>query len=79
MGPPGTLRVAVEAGVRLGWERWVGNGGAVVGIDRFGASGPGAQVMKHFGFTPERVAATALRVLGQDALAAQIEPVADSR
>jgi transketolase len=79
LGPAGTPRVAVEAGVTLGWERWVGEQGAVVGIDRYGASGPGGQVLKHFGFTPERVAATALRVRGQDELAAQFEPIADSR
>ena len=72
LGPVGTPRVAVEAGVTIGWDRWVGERGAVVGIDRYGASGPGGQVLKHFGFTPERVAATALHVLGQDALAAQI-------
>jgi transketolase len=73
LGPVGTPRVAVEAGVTLGWERFVGDRGAVVGIDRYGASGPGGEVLKHFGFTPERVAATALRILGQDDLAAQIE------
>ncbi len=73
MGPAGTPRVAVEAGVTIGWERFVGERGAVVGIDRYGASGPGAKVLEHFGFTPERVAATALRVLGQDDLAAKIE------
>jgi transketolase len=74
LGPAGTPRVAVEAGVTLGWERWVGEHGAVVGIDRFGASGPGASVLKFFGFTPEHVAGTALRVLGQEALATQIDP-----
>jgi len=73
LGPQGTARVAVEAGVTLGWDRYVGARGAVVGIDRFGASGPGADVLKHFGFTPEHVAATALRVLGQEPLAAQID------
>jgi transketolase len=73
LGSTGTPRVAVEAGVTLGWDRFVGERGAVVGIDRYGASGPGGQVMKHFGFTPQRVAATALRVLGQDELAATIE------
>jgi len=73
LGPTGTPRVAVEAGATLGWDRFVGERGAIVGIDRYGASGPGDQVMKHFGFTPQRVAATALRVLGQDELAATIE------
>ena len=55
LGPAGTPRVAVEAGVTLGWERFVGERGAVVGIDRYGASGPGGEVLKHFGFTPQRV------------------------
>jgi transketolase len=73
LGPAGTPRVAVEAGVTLGWERYVGERGAVVGIDRYGASGPGGEVLKHFGFTPQRVAATALRVLGQEELAVEIE------
>jgi transketolase len=72
LGPAGMPRVAVEAGVTIGWERYVGERGAVVGIDRYGASGPGGQVLQHFGFTPEHVAATALRVLGQDAIAAEL-------
>ncbi|MCA9876819.1 MAG: transketolase, partial [Thermomicrobiales bacterium] len=73
LGPAGTARVAVEAGVTLGWERFVGENGAVVGIDRYGASGPGGAVLKHFGFTAAHVAATALRVLGKDALANTID------
>ena len=75
LGPTGTPRVAVEAGVTLGWDRYVGDRGAVVGIDRYGASGPGAKVMQHFGFTPEHVAAAALRVLGQNALAAEFAAI----
>jgi transketolase len=50
-----TARVAVEAGVSLGWERFVGDQGVVVGLDRFGASGPGDEVMVGLGFTPDRV------------------------
>jgi transketolase len=73
LGPTGTPRVAVEAGATLGWDRFIGDRGAVIGIDRYGASGPGAEVLQHFGFTPEHVAATALRVLDQDDLASQIE------
>jgi transketolase len=57
--------VAVEAGTTFGWERWVGEHGAIVGIDRFGASGPGAKVLEHFGFTPEHVVTAALQVLGR--------------
>jgi transketolase len=74
LGPSGTPRVAVEAGTTIGWERFVGENGAVVGIDRYGASGPGAKVLEHFGFTPERVAATALHLLGKDDLATKIGP-----
>ena len=76
LGPDGTPRVSVEAGVTTGWCRWTGAHGASVGIDTFGASGPGGAVMKAFGFTKERVAATALRLLGQDKLAAEIAPAA---
>ena len=48
-------RVTVEAGVTLGWDRWAGDEGAIVGIDRFGASAPGPEVLRRFGFTPERL------------------------
>jgi transketolase len=55
--PPGVRkRVSVEAGVSLGWERYAGDEGAIVGIDHFGASAPAAAIFEHFGFTPERVA-----------------------
>jgi transketolase len=56
-------RVSVEAAATLGWERYVGLRGAVVGLDRFGASAPGATVLENLGFTPERVADEAERVL----------------
>ncbi len=56
-------RVSVEAGVSLGWERFVGDEGAIVGIDHFGASAPGATIFEHFGFTPERVADVGRRVV----------------
>jgi transketolase len=63
--PPAVkARVAVEAGVSLGWDRFVGDAGAVVGIDRFGASAPGNVVMREYGFTPEHVADVARGVLG---------------
>ena len=58
-----TRRVSYEAGVTQGWERWVGLGGACVGIDRFGASAPGGTVAKELGMTPEAVA-EAVRRLG---------------
>ena len=58
-------RVAVEAGATMGWHRWAGDEGFVVGIDHFGASAPGDEIFKQFGFTPERVTAEALRLLGR--------------
>jgi transketolase len=48
-------RVAVEAGTPIGWERYVGLEGRVVGQTQFGASGPAKEVFKHFGFTTENV------------------------
>ncbi|HWF98384.1 MAG TPA: transketolase [Steroidobacteraceae bacterium] len=48
-------RLAVEAGATLSWWRYVGMDGRVIGIDRFGASGKGADVLAHFGFTVEHV------------------------
>ncbi len=49
-------RLAVEAGATLGWWKWVGEAGDVLGLDEFGASGAGAAVLEHFGFTPENIA-----------------------
>ncbi len=51
-----TARVAVEAAVPLGWERWVGERGRIIGMERFGASAPGEVNVKEFGFTGERIA-----------------------
>lgn len=53
--PHGIPRVAVEAGVRDYWRRYVGLDGAVVGIDTFGESAPAEELFKHFGFTVENV------------------------
>jgi len=57
-------RVAVEAAARLGWDRWIGERGAFVGMAGFGASAPAADLYKHFGITAEAVAAAALAALG---------------
>lgn len=56
--PPSVrARVSVEAGITLGWQRWVGDEGVSIGIDgRFGASAPGATVLKNLGFTAENIA-----------------------
>ncbi|TMW73307.1 transketolase [Alteribacter natronophilus] len=50
-------RLALEMAASLGWERYTGDNGAVLGIDRFGASAPGPKVMEEYGFTAENVAA----------------------
>ena len=60
-----TARVAVEAGVGDGWWRYVGEGGAVVGMSSFGASAPAKELFRHFGFTPEAVAAAARGVIAR--------------
>jgi transketolase len=60
---PGTVKVAVEAGVRLGWDRYIGPKGRFVGMHSFGASGPYKDVYKHFGITPEAVADAAKAAL----------------
>jgi transketolase len=64
---PGAIekRVTVEAGASLGWREWAGDEGSIIAVDRFGASAPGAEVLKHLGFTPENVAASALGLLGK--------------
>ena len=56
-------RVSVEAGVSLGWERWVGDEGAIVGLDHFGASAPAGTIFEKFGFTVDRVAEVARDVV----------------
>jgi transketolase len=60
-----TGRLAVEAASPLGWERWTGLGGAIIGIDRFGASAPGATVFREYGFTVEHVVDEALALVGR--------------
>ena len=60
--PPRLPRIAIEMGVTDGW--WKYGCAAVVGIDRYGESAPAPALFKHFGFTPENVAATVIRVLG---------------
>jgi transketolase len=58
--PPGLPAVAVEAGVTLGWERWADR---TIGIDRFGASAPGAEVLERLGITADNVAGAARELL----------------
>lgn len=61
--PAVTKRVAIEAGVTMGWERYVGLQGRIIGLDRFGASAPGEVLFEQFGFTAERVVEEARAVL----------------
>jgi transketolase len=59
------VKVAVEAGVRQGWDAIIGADGAFVGMSTFGASAPYKDLYKHFGITPEKVAEAALAKLGK--------------
>ena len=59
-------RLAVEAGVTLGWGDVVGDGGAVIGIDRFGVSAPGADAARHLGLTVEAVVKKAIELVGEE-------------
>ena len=61
--PAAKRRLAVEAGASLGWCEWVGDGGAVLGIDRFGASAPADENFHHHGFSVENVVARATRLM----------------
>jgi transketolase len=56
-------RIAVEAGVKIGWERWVGSQGLILGVDQFGASAPAARIYFEYGLTVENVIAHAKRLL----------------
>jgi transketolase len=51
---PGTLKVSIEAGVTLGWQKYVGDG-LTIGLDRFGASAPAEVLFEHFGFSVEKI------------------------
>ena len=54
--PDNVLRVSIEAGTTLGWERYTGTQGLRIGLDRFGASAPAEDLFKRFGFTAEAIA-----------------------
>jgi len=62
---PPTLkcRVSIEAGSSMGWCTWVGDRGASIAVDRFGASAPGGEIMKRYGFTVDNIVASAMSVL----------------
>jgi transketolase len=73
LGEPGTARVSVEAGTVMGWAKYTGDNGAHVGMTTYGKSGNGKDVLKYFGFTTEHVAATALRLVGKDEIADELD------
>jgi transketolase len=64
--PTITARLAVEAASPLGWERWVGSRGDVIGLNRFGASAPYTDIYTHLGFTPAHIAERASDLLSHD-------------
>jgi transketolase len=58
-----TKRIAVEAGISMGWERFTGNDGIIISIDKFGASAPGNKVLAEYGFTSENIVKKAKELL----------------
>jgi transketolase len=50
----------------IGWQRYAGDEGTVIGVERFGSSAPGQEVLAHLGITADHVAAAALRLLGKN-------------
>ena len=59
-----TPRVGIEAAVGFGWERWLGDRGAFVGMEGFGASAPAPKLYEHFGITAAKVAEVAKKAVG---------------
>jgi transketolase len=54
--PDGVLKVAIEAAAPMGWHRYIGRDGLMIGMDGFGASAPAVDLFRHFGFAPEAIA-----------------------
>ncbi len=63
--PTVSARVSVEAAVSFGWERWTGPDGAIIGVDRFGASAPGSVVLRELGFNVDHVVEVVKSVLAR--------------
>ncbi len=63
--PSAPRRLAIEAGLPLGWERYVGEQGVIMGIERFGASAPYQRLQQEFGFAPDRVVEAALKLMAE--------------
>ena len=62
LGAPDGVRVACEAAVRFGWDRWLGTRGGFVGMTGFGASGPAETLYRHFGITADAIVTEACRL-----------------
>jgi len=62
--PHVSSRISVEAGITLGWERWVGPRGKSIGVDQFGASAPYQTIYQHYGLTVERIVEESLALIG---------------
>jgi transketolase len=63
--PPAIPKLAIEAGSPIGWHKYIGERGEIIGINHFGASAPGDEVMRRFGFTAEHVIERAKLLLGK--------------
>jgi transketolase len=63
--PQVRARLAIEAGLPLGWRRYVGDGGSILGVERFGASAPGEVMLREYGFTVENVCERAVALMGR--------------
>lgn len=76
--PPSVrIRVAIEAAGQMGWHRWVGAEGDVVALDDFGHSAPFDRIFEELGFSPPKVAARVMRLLGRETGEAESEPAPD--
>jgi transketolase len=64
--PPASARLAIEAGSPQGWHRYVGDRGDVLGVDRFGASAPGGEMLERYGFTVDNACARARALLEKE-------------
>ena len=51
----GAMKISFEAGITLGWDKYIGSNGLSIGIDHFGASAPGKHLAEEFGFTPDKI------------------------
>ncbi len=58
-------RIAIEAAIGMGWERWLGDNGTFIGMDGFGASAPAAKLYEHFGITAAKVSEAAQKLMGR--------------